>query len=184
MENQPYTRGEYVPNPAILKHYGVKGMKWGHRKDRRKGTGNGRVSKTKKQVKNWNETRKADKKAPNANEHDEAKRINQRASRGGTKKLSNQELQKAITRMNLETQYNNLRKNTPEGRLRDAGKAMVVDAAADGIMDVALSTVAEIHPVVGAAAVGGLSAVRKAKGSGGISDKSKSEWEKRYKKGS
>lgn len=76
-----------------LKHYGVKGMKWGVRKDR---SGSGR------------------KPAPSedkATANSYAARVGRR---GNTDNLSNRELQALVTRMNLESQYSKLDKSRIE----------------------------------------------------------------------
>lgn len=69
----------------FLRHFGVKGMKWGQR-------------------------RKGMKEGPSA---DSARKtaIRQRAKRSGTKSLTNAELQDAINRMNLEQQFKRLSTN-------------------------------------------------------------------------
>lgn len=69
----------------VLAHYGVKGMKWGVRRKRT---------------------------APGEPAHGDAKRAKRvvsRARTSGTDAISNKDLQAAITRMNLEQQYNRLR---------------------------------------------------------------------------
>ena len=68
----------------FLAHYGVKGMKWGVRR----------------------------KRSPSEPVHGDAKRTKRvvgRARNSGTDAISNRDLQAAITRMNLEQQYNRLR---------------------------------------------------------------------------
>lgn len=68
----------------VLAHYGVKGMKWGVRR----------------------------KRSPTEPAHGDAKRTKRvvsRARESGTDAISNKDLQAAITRMNLEQQYNRLR---------------------------------------------------------------------------
>jgi len=64
----------------FLSHFGVKGMKWG--------------------------TRHAPGSGPSASEDaSRAREISTKAKSGGTKTLSNKELQDLITRQNLEQQY-------------------------------------------------------------------------------
>ena len=103
-----------------LKHFGVKGMKWGLRKATDK------VSEARKE-------RSAAKKAPASSDHDTAKAAKKKASQGGLSKLSNKELQDAITRMNLETQYKSLNaKNpTPQQAAMNYGKKIVLSVAQD-----------------------------------------------------
>lgn len=71
----------------VLKHHGVKGMKWG-------------VRRTDAQL--------AGARPKASEDHRKAQEANRKASRAGTKTLSNKELQDAITRMNLERQYSSL----------------------------------------------------------------------------
>jgi hypothetical protein len=72
-----------LDSDVALEHFGVKGMKWGVRRQQ-------------------NEANAAEDHKVTASVREKAK------SGGGTKALSNQELQAAITRMNLEDQYSNL----------------------------------------------------------------------------
>ena len=70
----------------VLEHFGIKGMKWGVRKAARRSPGSEdaqRAVEAKKKIK----------------------------AGGGTKALSNKELQDLVTRMNLEQQYSNLTGN-------------------------------------------------------------------------
>ena len=68
-----------------LYHFGVKGMKWGVRKDRKRSVS---TRRSKSDSKDYTETRDLLKKSPN--------------------KLSNSELRKINERLNLEQQYANL----------------------------------------------------------------------------
>lgn len=80
-----------------LTHYGVKGMKWGHRKPRTK-----EVTVRKKGKKYKAEG------GYGHDIHDDAKytlMARQVAKRSGVSSLSNKELQSAVNRMNLEQQY-------------------------------------------------------------------------------
>jgi hypothetical protein len=70
----------------FLEHYGVKGMKWGVRKDR--------------------------PTLPSSADAETASRLQGQVKIGGTKALSNQELQSLVTRMNLEQQYARLNPQT------------------------------------------------------------------------
>lgn len=70
------------PVENVLAHYGVLGMKWGQRKQRRA------------------EAASDDHKALTA--------VRQKAKKDGKSALSNTDLQKAIQRMQLENQYNDL----------------------------------------------------------------------------
>lgn len=73
----------------FLSHYGVKGMRWGFRK------GSGGVSTG----------RKAKAKAPSSEDFKKAASAKTKIKSGGTKTLSNDELQSLVKRMNLEKQY-------------------------------------------------------------------------------
>jgi predicted RNA-binding protein Jag len=82
----------------VLAHYGIKGMRWGVR---REGKSSGPVS--------------SDAQA--------AKESKQIIKKSGTAALSNKELQHVITRMNLEQQYSNLNKgNTFTKRLENGNR--------------------------------------------------------------
>ena len=103
-----------------LYHYGVKGMKWG-------------VKKAKDSISESRNERSAAKKAPASSDHDTATAARKKASQGGLSKLSNKELQDAITRMNLESQYKTLQaKNpTPQQAAMNYGKKIALSVAQD-----------------------------------------------------
>ena len=111
---------EHEDDKFYLNHFGIKGMKWGVRKATDK------VSEARKE-------RSAAKKAPASSDHDTAKAAKKKASQGGLSKLSNKELQDAITRMNLETQYKSLNaKNpTPQQAAMSYGKKIALSVAQD-----------------------------------------------------
>lgn len=67
-----------------LRHFGVKGMKWG--------------------------VRRSD--VPASEDHTQTKAVLSKAKAGGTKALSNNELQTAIARLNLEQQFSRLNPST------------------------------------------------------------------------
>jgi hypothetical protein len=82
-------QGRVVVNE--LAHYGVKGMKWGVHHDKPSGdSSSGAPARS------------------SADATEASRAINKAGSAGGLHVLSNQELQRAITRMNLENQYRNL----------------------------------------------------------------------------
>ncbi len=98
----------------ILKHYGVKGMKWGVRKDRLPSAvvvkpKRGGALKT-----------SGGKNQPASRDAKSAARLRQRAKASTTNSLSNDELQRLVKRMNLEQQYSNLSKQQASG-----GKAFI-----------------------------------------------------------
>lgn len=78
-----------------LYHHGVKGMKWGVRKDK-PGSGNFRQRSSEKLsvARNYTGSKRSDALT--------------RARRKNINKMSNQELQEEITRLNLERQYRSL----------------------------------------------------------------------------
>lgn len=103
-----------------LQHFGVKGMKWG-------------VKKAKDSVSGARQERAAAKKAPASSDHDTATTARKKASQGGVSKLSNKELQDAITRMNLESQYKSLvaKDPTPQQAALNYGKKIALSVAQD-----------------------------------------------------
>lgn len=87
----------------FLAHFGVKGMRWGVRRDR---GGSG--------------------KAPNSDDHERAVATRKKArSGGGTKALSNKELQDLITRANLESQFKRLHPSRSEAAVRFAADILL-----------------------------------------------------------
>ena len=84
-----------------LAHYGVKGMKWGVRKDRRGG-----------------------RKPTASRDKREARRLMKQTYKKGTQSLSNKELERLNKRMQLEQSHKELRKKT--GVLTRAGKSAAV----------------------------------------------------------
>lgn len=103
-----------------LQHFGVKGMKWG-------------VRRAKDQISEARQGRVAAKKAPASSDHDTATVARKKASQGGVSKLSNKELQDAITRMNLESQYKSLvaKDPTPQQAALNYGKKIALSVAQD-----------------------------------------------------
>lgn len=90
------TRDEY------LAHYGVKGMKWGVRKDRVRSTVGRTVSTVRKK-------RAAQVARENAKRSPERKQVDSiRKTKKKAKYMTDAELKTAINRLNLETQYNRL----------------------------------------------------------------------------
>lgn len=86
-----------------LQHYGVKGMKWGVRRSDPPGDSRSNPGPP---------VPRASSDATGA-----AKAIGKADSAGGIHVLSNQELQQAITRMNLERNYHNLMSPPEKGQL-------------------------------------------------------------------
>lgn len=78
---------------GVLSHYGVKGMRWGVRRS---------LSQ------------------PSSGASDDATRASQlqrKARTGGTKALTNRDLQDLVTRLNLEQQYDRLRPRRPSEKV-------------------------------------------------------------------
>lgn len=93
----------------ILIHYGVLGMKWGVRKDRRK-SGSSRVSKSSSKKSNTKNRVKAildDSKKKSAKKK-KAKEAAKRAKNTDPKKMTEAELKKRIERLELEKKYKDL----------------------------------------------------------------------------
>lgn len=136
----------------VLKHYGVKGMKWGVRKDK---------------IAQRSATKKANRAAPNSADHERTATARQTARDGGVQKLSNKELQDVVTRMNLEQQYRNLEGNTPSARAKERGRKALVDAVVDVGLDTAVSMVPG-GPLAKAAVGGAANIARTSYGSGPV----------------
>lgn len=85
-----------ISQEAYLEHYGVKGMKWGVRKDRE--SLSSRVSRARRE----RQKKEAAKRSPERREVDKIR------SKKKAKYMTDAELKTAINRLNLETQYNRL----------------------------------------------------------------------------
>lgn len=77
-----------LTDELVLEHYGIRGMKWGVRRAR---GANGLVRRG--------------PKPPPSKDYQRARSAKKKARRGGTKALSNDELQDLVRRMDLEIQY-------------------------------------------------------------------------------
>lgn len=97
----------------VIQHFGVKGMKWGVRKDDKGGS-----SKKTKEV------------SSDAAEADAAR---VKAKKQGPQSLSNKEMQSLVNRMNLEQQYSKLAAQNPKAMMSGANfaKKLVADTAKD-----------------------------------------------------
>lgn len=148
------TYGE--PSGDVLVHHGVKGMKWGIRKDRSSG-GSKKKKKKKGILAEIQKTYKAREKAKLAEA--EAKRAantrNVTVSIGGGKSsgkasyktMSDAELRAVVQRMSLEKQYKQLSSESQRGKMKFSDTAKKVS-------NVAAKSAAVIGVLGGAAALG------------------------------
>jgi hypothetical protein len=109
----------------FLEHFGVKGMKWGVHHDTPDSVG-GAVGKAKEFVKTSDDAAKATQ-------------IRTRAKIAGVNTLSNKDLQDLVTRMNLETQFKNLKTIEHEQSLVGQGKKWALNFVTDVLKDTAAS---------------------------------------------
>lgn len=121
----------------ILAHHGVKGMKWGVRNDGSSSTAKRSVSEDVQAVR-------------------EAKsKIVRKHSVGlhNTDALSNAELQRVVTRMNLEVQYSNLTKQKRNNVTADIASAKTLGKGVKAVATSRVTTAVAsgIHPGLGAA---------------------------------
>lgn len=89
-----------------LSHYGVKGMRWGHRTDHSGPVSTAIVQKRPGGPVKIKATQGAGLKP--SSDAVKAATFRQQAKKSGTQSLSNEELQSLVTRLNLEKQYSNL----------------------------------------------------------------------------
>lgn len=101
-----------------LEHYGIKGMRWGIRRDSPSGS----------------HPSAGGSKTPLAPSEDHARVTEAQAKirAGGTKTLSNQELQAVVTRMNLEQQYSRLASSPSSTNSISSGQKFVREALGVG----------------------------------------------------
>lgn len=122
-----------LPNDVILRHYGIRGMRWGVRKDRSpqeptlKETPPGRRIKA-----------EGGKNMPASDDAIAAVKAHQIARKSTTDALSNKELRALVDRMNLEQQYNNLNASGPRA---SAGRRIAADFLQNGGRDVTISAI-------------------------------------------
>ena len=118
---------EFKLDPTVtdeLKHHGIKGMKWGVRKDRGERSGRRRA-----------------RRQPAEEAKATLKRRNRTTS---AERLSNEELQKRVKRLELEKKYNNLTTNKREGLLVETGGRVVKDLLYEISKDLAKEQVVSV----------------------------------------
>lgn len=116
----------------VLAHYGVKGMKWGRRKESTRQTS---VSVQETPGKRLKTSGGHDNPA-----HDDAKRAavsRQKAKSSSTDSLSTKELQELVTRMNLEQQYGKLSTAQPQNPAQKFVKDLLSNTAKQQITRIA-----------------------------------------------
>lgn len=89
---------------TVIQHYGVKGMRWGQRKEQQAGAAQVELNQKTPGSRVKIKVTKGGGQGP-AKDALEAKVIRQTAKRSGPNALSNKELQALVTRLNLERQY-------------------------------------------------------------------------------
>lgn len=99
----------------VLAHYGIKGMKWGVRRTpeqlrraRGKLPWEGKVQERRERKAAQARQKTADKARPASDDARRASEARRVARNAGVAKLSNQDLQHLVNRMNLENQYTKL----------------------------------------------------------------------------
>lgn len=98
----------------ILAHYGVKGMKWGVRKDRKSSSGPGPIARRRAKLAENKAQKQADRALPASEDAVKAKEARRKARNASTDVLSNQELQHLVNRLNLEKRFAELTDPTKE----------------------------------------------------------------------
>jgi hypothetical protein len=111
---EPRSNSDRVLIEDILEHHGIKGQHWGVRRKNPSGA------------------------SPSSDDHERVSALRTQRKSGGTRTLSNKELQDLITRLNLERQVKQLDPTAKEavvgflgGLLKDTGKQQVSRAVND-----------------------------------------------------
>lgn len=105
-----------LPDEVVIRHYGVKGMRWGVRKERTP------TDVVVKQTPGKHVKTAGGKNQPASEDAVKVAKLRQTAKKSTTDALSTQELQLLVSRMNLEQQYSNLASN---GTRDSTGKKVV-----------------------------------------------------------
>lgn len=131
----------------VIRHYGVKGMKWGVIRDRLSGNESPQARderRLKKLQDRANKLERQDKlKAKKlvdlkpSKDYSDAKFVLNKAKVSGTSTISNQDLRKAIARMNLEKQYFDLKSSEHDRSLIGKGKKIVGSLLLGAMKDMA-----------------------------------------------
>jgi hypothetical protein len=137
---------DVVLNRDFLAHYGVKGMRWGVVRDSIKSNPEGAAKKAAGVVRDLRKTKvrtkeQAKEYVKTAPEHKRVKEIRLKQKVVGVQALTNKDLQEAITRMNLEMTYKNLKKAEFEDSYLGAGGKFVAGILKDAATDAASSWV-------------------------------------------
>ena len=121
-ESQMKDRDPNIVHSNHLEHFGVKGMKWGVRKD---------LSKTKSTT-----GRRVRRQRIGSEDYTRAKALRKKKP----SELSNREMQELVSRMNLERQYSQLTKRQPTA-LEKFARDVTVGVAQQAILDTARGVV-------------------------------------------
>lgn len=123
-----------VTYDSYLKHYGIKGMKWGVRKsDRTQDVDGGRLRSSKKGKVKGVELSKESERSARTPSDDKIRSsvVEKKIKTGSIDSVSNQELQDLIQRKNLEQQYSTLMTKENNKGIVGFGRSVVMDLAKD-----------------------------------------------------
>lgn len=117
----------------FIEHYGVKGMRWGVRKDRSGGSSGGSKGSSKKEATKTDEKKGSSKKG---------------GSSDGPKGLSDKKLQKEVNRLQLEKQYRELKAKEAEATMT-TGQRFVAESKQIGVNVLKTQTQNALNQYVG-----------------------------------
>jgi hypothetical protein len=132
-ENKRSAPPEPEPERTIF-HWGVKGMRWGVRKDRSP------VEVTTSSKPGGRVKAKGGQNQPASEDAVKAAQAHRIARKSTTDALSNKELQALVNRMNLEQQYNQLNSNGPRA---SAGRKFASEFLQNGGKDISINAIQE-----------------------------------------